>query len=63
MFKTRKNFEKMDKKNVQKSICQNLFVQKRAALGDLRNFFGAIFMRSYMVLKILNSYFLFCDHV
>jgi len=30
----------MDKKNVQKSICQNLFAQKRAALGDLRNFFG-----------------------
>jgi len=30
----------MDKKNVQKSICQNLFAQKRAALGNLRNFFG-----------------------
>jgi hypothetical protein len=49
MFKTRKNFEKMDKKNVQKSICQNLFVQKRAALGDLRNFFIALFMRAFMV--------------
>jgi hypothetical protein len=31
----------MDKKNVQKSICQNLFAQKRAALGDLRNFLGS----------------------
>jgi hypothetical protein len=30
----------MDKKNVLKSIWQNLFGKKRAALGDLRNFFG-----------------------
>ena len=49
MFKTRKIFQEMDKKNVQKSICQNLFVQKRAVLGNLRNFFGAIFARPYMV--------------
>ena len=41
LFKSRKNFQEMDKKNVQKSICQNLFAQKRAALGDLRNFFGS----------------------
>ena len=31
----------MDKKNVQKWITRYLFAQKRAALGDLRNFFGA----------------------
>ena len=49
MFKTRKNFEKMDKINVQKSICRITFVQKRAALGNLRNFFGGIFVRAYMV--------------
>jgi len=35
----------MDKKNVQKSICQNLFAQKRAALGNLRNFFGTKIIR------------------
>lgn len=35
-----KKFQEMDKKNVPKSICQNLFAQKRAALGNLRNFFG-----------------------
>ena len=39
----------MDKKNVQKSIWRNLFVKKRAALGKLRNFFGATFMRAYTV--------------
>ena len=39
----------MDKKNVQKSICRNLFAQKRAALGNLRNFFGDHFARPYMV--------------
>ena len=39
----------MDKKNVQKSIWRNLFAQKRAALGDLRNFFGDHFARPYMV--------------
>ena len=49
MHKSRKNFEKMDKKNVQKSICRNLFAQKRAALGNLRNFFGDRFARPYMV--------------
>jgi hypothetical protein len=49
MFKTRKNFKKMDKINVQKSTCRITFVQKRAALGNLRNFFGGIFMRAYMV--------------
>uniref|UniRef100_A0A6C0M313 Uncharacterized protein n=1 Tax=viral metagenome TaxID=1070528 RepID=A0A6C0M313_9ZZZZ len=30
----------MDKKNVQKSKPRNLFAQKRAALGNLRNFLG-----------------------
>jgi len=49
MFKTRKNFKKMDKINVQKSTCRITFVQKRAALGNLRNFFGGIFVRAYMV--------------
>jgi hypothetical protein len=39
----------MDKINVQKSICRITFVQKRAALGNLRNFFGGIFVRAYMV--------------
>ena len=39
LFKSRKNFQEMDKKNVLKSICQNLFGKKRAALGNLRNFF------------------------
>ena len=39
----------MDKKNVQKSICRNLFAQKRAALGNLRNFFGDHFVRAFMV--------------
>jgi len=29
----------MDKKNVRKSNRRNLFAQKRAALGNLRNFF------------------------
>jgi len=39
----------MDKKNVLKSIWRNLFAQNRAALGNLRNFFGAIGARAYMV--------------
>jgi hypothetical protein len=39
----------MDKKNVQKSIWRNLFAQKRAALGNLRNFLGDHFARPYMV--------------
>jgi hypothetical protein len=39
----------MDKKNVQKSTCRITFAQKRAALGNLRNFFGGIFMRACMV--------------
>ena len=39
----------MDKKNVQKSICQNLFVKKRAALGNLRNFFRHINVTAYMM--------------
>ena len=43
----------MDKKNVQKSIWRNLFAQKRAALGNLRNFFGRTFATPYMVLKFL----------
>jgi len=37
------------KKYVQKSIPRNLFAQKRAALGNLRNFFGAHFMTAYVV--------------
>ena len=53
MFKTQKNFQEMDKKNVQKWIWRNLFAQKRAVLGKLRNFFGVYFMRSYMLLKKL----------
>jgi hypothetical protein len=48
LHKSRKNFEKMDKKNVQKSICQNLFAQKRAALGNLRNFLGCARATPYM---------------
>ena len=39
----------MDKINVQKSTCRITFVQNRAALGNLRNFFGGIFVRAYMV--------------
>jgi hypothetical protein len=39
----------MDKKNVQKWICQNLFAQKRTALGNLRNFFGTQMTTSFMV--------------
>ena len=53
----------MDKKNVQKSIWRNLFAQKRAALGKLRNFFGAIFARAYMVLNIWKSFLQKCDHI
>ena len=37
------------KKYVQKSICRNLFVQIRRALGNLRNFLGAHVMTAYMV--------------
>ena len=46
-----KKFQELDKKNVQNSICQNLFAQKRAALGNLRNFFGTDIPRPYMVRK------------
>ena len=53
----------MDKKNVQKSIWRNLFAQKRAALGKLRNFFGALFARAYMVLNIWKSFLQKCDHI
>jgi hypothetical protein len=38
----------MDKKYVQKWIPRYLFAQKRAALGNLRNFFGTIIERPYM---------------
>jgi len=38
----------MDKIDVQKSICQNLFGKFRALLGVLRNFFVAIFETPYM---------------
>ena len=61
MFKTRKNFEKMDKINVQKSICRITFVQKRAALGNLRNFFGGIFVRAYMVRRHAPTLNLICE--
>jgi hypothetical protein len=40
-----KKFQKMDMIDVQKSICRNLFVQIRRALGILRNFLGAVFVR------------------
>ena len=43
-----KNFKKMDIDDVQKSICRNLFVKKRALLGVLRNFFGSIIGRPCM---------------
>ena len=36
------------KKYVQKSKPRNLFAQKRAALGKLRNFFGHMHARPYM---------------
>jgi hypothetical protein len=49
MFKTQKNFQEMDKKNVQKWIWRNLFQQNRTALGNLRNFFGTQTATSYMV--------------
>jgi hypothetical protein len=38
----------MDKNDVQKWICQNLFGKKRALLGILRNFFGAKRARPFM---------------
>ena len=38
----------MDKKYVQKWIPRYLFVKKRAALGNLRNFCGTIIERPYM---------------
>jgi len=44
-----KNFQKMDIDDVQKSICQNLFVKIDAALGVLRNFLGHANRRPYMV--------------
>ena len=40
------------KKYVQKSICRNLFVQIRRALGNLRNFFGALRTRPYMLSQV-----------
>ena len=43
-----KKFWKMDIIDVQKSICQNLFVKIDAALGVLRNFFGPLIERPYM---------------
>ena len=49
LHKTRKNFEKMDKNNVQKWDRRNTFGKKRAALGNLRNFFGASCVTPYMV--------------
>jgi len=43
-----KNFQKMDKNDVQKSIPRNTFGKFDALLGVLRNFFGATFERPYM---------------
>jgi len=39
----------MDIDDVQKSICQNLFVKIDAALGVLRNFLGHANRRPYMM--------------
>jgi hypothetical protein len=55
----------MDKKNVQKSICQNLFAQKRAALGKLRNFFGTknalpLWCDNYSFICIVNFSLISC---
>jgi hypothetical protein len=46
-----KKFWKMDINDVQKSKPRNLFVKIRRALGNLRNFFGALFERPYMLWK------------
>ena len=43
-----KNFQKMDIDDVQNRDRRNTFGKIRAALGVLRNFFGAIFGRPYM---------------
>ena len=42
----------MDKNDVQKWIPRYPFGKKRAALGNLRNFFGAIIGRPYMQWEI-----------
>jgi hypothetical protein len=44
----------MDKNDVQKWIPRYLFAQKRAALGNLRNFFGAIIERPCMQWELIN---------
>ena len=62
MFKTRKNFEKMDKKNVQKWDRRKTFVQIRRALGILRNFFGAKNTRPFMVSRFVKPFLQKCDH-
>ena len=46
-----KNFWEVDKIDVQKSICRNLFGKFDALLGVLRNFFWSIFGRPYMQWK------------
>ena len=46
--KVKKILEKWTRKYVQKWIPRYLFGKKRAALGNLRNFFGAMLERPYM---------------
>ena len=52
----------MDKKNVQKSICQNLFGKKRAALGKIFGTVCRIWMRSYMMSSKQKSFLKNCYH-
>jgi hypothetical protein len=53
MFKTRKSFEKWTKKMSKNRYVETLSNKTARALGNLRNFFGAIFARAYMVLTNL----------
>ena len=53
MFKTRKSFEKWTKKMSKNRYVETLSNKTARALGNLRNFFGAIFARAYMVLNKL----------
>jgi len=48
LHKSQKNSEKWTRKYVQKWIPRYPFGKKRAALGNLRNFFGAMRVRPYM---------------
>ena len=49
-----KKFQKMDIDDVQNRDRRNLFAQKRALLGVLRNFLGSLFERPYMQWKKLS---------